>query len=62
MPGTSFIEGKAADISHIALYGFMTVMPATGIAMGYYGGKGLPFFNTTLPGAATPNGSIAKQV
>jgi 1,2-dihydroxy-3-keto-5-methylthiopentene dioxygenase len=28
----------------------MTIMPATGIAMGLYGGKGLPFFWTTIPG------------
>jgi cytochrome b561 len=34
---------------------------ASGIAMGYYGGKGLPFFYTTIPGAESPNGSIAKN-
>jgi len=28
----------------------MTIMPATGIAMGYFGGKGLPFFGTTFKG------------
>ena len=60
-PDTGPIEGKLADVSHIALYGFMTLMPATGIAMGYYGGKGLPFFWTTLDGSAVPNGAIAKQ-
>lgn len=27
----------------------------------YYGGKGLPFFWTTLDGAATANGEVAKQ-
>lgn len=59
--GTGPIEGKVADASHFLLYGFMTIMPATGIAMGYYGGKGLPFFFTTLPGAAEANGAIAKQ-
>lgn len=48
--GTGPIEQKAADASHFLLYGFMTIMPATGIAMGYYGGKGLPFFNTSFPG------------
>ena len=27
-------------------------MPATGLAMGYYGGKGMPFFGLyTIPGA-----------
>ncbi|KAJ1466991.1 hypothetical protein T484DRAFT_1860109, partial [Baffinella frigidus] len=36
-------------------------MPVSGIAMGYYGGKGLPFFWTTLPGAEKANGAIAKQ-
>lgn len=40
----------------------MTIMPVTGVAMGYYGGKGLPFFNRTIAGASTPNGAIAKQV
>ena len=44
-------DRAAAKLSHVALYGFMTVMPATGIAMGYFGGKGLPFFFTTIPGA-----------
>ena len=39
----------------------MIGMPATGIAMGYFGGKGLPFFYTTLPGAAEKNGKVAGQ-
>jgi cytochrome b561 len=47
---------------HYALYGFMIVMPASGIAMGYYGGKGLPFFTTTIAGAKEVNGEIAKNV
>lgn len=65
--GTGPIEGKLADVSHAALYAFMTIMPASGIAMGYYGGKGLPFFFTTLPGATRTDdnkanhGAIAKQ-
>ena len=41
--------------SHYALYAFMTIMPVTGIAMGYFGGKGLPFFFTTLPGSPSPH-------
>jgi len=63
----SKIEHMAADAVHIGLYAFMTIMPATGIAMGYYGGKGLPFFWTTLPGITkTPEnkketGKIAGQ-
>ena len=49
------------------MYAFMTIMPASGIAMGYYGGKGLPFFVTTLPGVVKTEenkestGAIAKQ-
>ena len=40
-----------AAVSHAAMYGFLILMPTTGVAMGWYGGKGLPFFTTTLPGA-----------
>jgi len=29
--------------------------------MGYFGGKGLPFFGYTIPGAEKPNGQIAKN-
>jgi cytochrome b561 len=59
----SQLEHAAANLSHIGLYVFMTVMPASGIAMGYYGGKGLPFFWTTIPGASaeSKSGEIAKQ-
>ena len=56
------MEHSLSQIMHYALYGFMTVMPATGIAMGYYGGKGLPFFTTTIAGAKETNGTIAKNV
>jgi len=59
--GSAEWEHKAGSAGHALLYAFMTVMPATGIAMGYYGGKGLPFFYTTIGGASTPNGGIAKQ-
>eukprot|EP00211_Chloroparvula_japonica_P008386 CAMPEP_0119137768 /NCGR_PEP_ID=MMETSP1310-20130426/24314_1 /TAXON_ID=464262 /ORGANISM="Genus nov. species nov., Strain RCC2339" /LENGTH=181 /DNA_ID=CAMNT_0007128883 /DNA_START=43 /DNA_END=588 /DNA_ORIENTATION=+ len=50
VPGPRW-EQAAARISHLGLYGFITVMPLTGVAMGYYGGKGLPFFAGTIPGA-----------
>ena len=33
----------------------MAVLPITGIMMGYAGGKGLPFFFTTIPGADKEN-------
>lgn len=58
----------AADAAHLGLYGFMIIMPASGIAMGYYGGKGLPFFTTTIPGIVKTEenkkstGKIAGQV
>lgn len=61
LQGNAAWENVAGNISHYALYAFMTVMPATGIAMGYYGGKGLPFFYTTLAGASETNGGIAKR-
>ena len=60
--GAGPMEHSLSQIMHYALYGFMTVMPATGIAMGYYGGKGLPFFTTTIAGAKETNGTIAKNV
>jgi len=34
------LEHFAASASHLALYFFMAALPSTGIAMGYYGGKG----------------------
>ncbi len=40
-----------AGISHLSMYGFLILMPLSGVAMGWFGGKGLPFFNTTIPGA-----------
>merc|ERR1712154_759919 len=49
----------AADAGHLGLYSFMIFMPASGIAMGYYGGKGLPFFWTKVEGTDTPNKKIA---
>jgi cytochrome b561 len=71
MVGNSQFENIAGKTVHTLLYGFMIVMPASGIAMGYYGGKGLPFFATTIPGAVVAegdedtkkkNGQIAKNV
>ena len=66
--GTSAAEHSFAKATHFLLYGFMTVMPISGIAMGYYGGNGLPFFWTTIPGIVKTednkkrSGQIAKQV
>lgn len=50
LPGGG-IEHLAANLSHGLLYVAMLWMPATGMAMGYYGGKGVPFFwQFTIPG------------
>jgi len=52
LPG-SFVEHFAANVSHIAMYGYMLAMPATGLAMGYFGGKGVPFYGVYIfPGKA----------
>jgi cytochrome b561 len=61
LQGNASWENTLGSVSHLALYGFMAIMPATGIAMGYYGGKGLPFFYTTFPGATSVDGKIAKN-
>ncbi|GMI08330.1 hypothetical protein TrVE_jg1918 [Triparma verrucosa] len=57
---SSSFEQKAANISHRLLYGFITVMPVTGVAMGMWGGKGLPFFGRDFKAFQKKNGTIAK--
>lgn len=67
LPGSAAWELMASKVTHYFLIGFMAVMPASGIAMGYYGGKGLPFFYTTIPGIVktednkASTGNIAKN-
>lgn len=61
LPSGSVLEHLAANASHALLYAFMLGMPASGIAMGWYSGKGLPFFGTTFKGAAVPDGKKAKE-
>lgn len=67
--GSSAIETIASKAVHYGLYAFMIIMPATGVAMGYYGGKGLPFFYTTFSSPVAADdaqkktyGEIAKNV
>ena len=50
VPGPAW-ERAVANVSHLALYAGMFALPMSGVAMGYFGGKGLPFFWTTIPGA-----------
>ena len=65
--GNSAFENMAGKFTHYLMYGWMVVMPGTGIAMGYYGGKGLPFFYTTFSGITKTEdnkkstGEIAKN-
>ncbi|KAJ1443328.1 hypothetical protein B484DRAFT_389604 [Ochromonadaceae sp. CCMP2298] len=59
IPGPMW-ETLAANATHLSLYGFLIFMPASGVAMGYWGGKGLPFFYTTVKGADKADGEIAK--
>lgn len=37
LEGTNALQAAASKATHYAMYAFMAVMPATGIAMGYYG-------------------------
>lgn len=50
-----------ADAAHYGMYFTALGMSITGVAMGYLGGKGLPFFYTTFPGAEgeKKNGKMA---
>lgn len=61
LPGTGTVTPILSKIVHYGLYGFMTIMPLSGIAMGLYGGKGVPFFWTTIPGFEQKNGKLAGQ-
>ncbi len=50
-PFSAWAEKFVVNASHTALYAALLVMPLTGIGMGYYGGKGVPFYGIwTLPG------------
>jgi len=60
VPGSS-IEQTLAAAGHAAMYGFLVFMPTSGFIMGYYGGRGLPFFGYVIPGAAEKNTKLAGQ-
>jgi cytochrome b561 len=67
LQGNSSVENMLGKAGHYLLYGFIAVMPATGIAMGYFGGAGLPFFFTKFAGIKkteenkASTGNIAKN-
>ena len=60
VPGSK-AEQIAAQLGHLVMYGMMTAMPVSGFIMGYYGGKGLPFFGYTIPGASKRDGKLAGR-
>ncbi len=51
IPGPAW-EHFAATAMHYSQYALMVGLPASGVAMGYFGGKGLPFFGIQIPGAS----------
>uniref|UniRef100_A0A6B2LKS5 Cytochrome b561 bacterial/Ni-hydrogenase domain-containing protein n=1 Tax=Arcella intermedia TaxID=1963864 RepID=A0A6B2LKS5_9EUKA len=60
LPGPT-VQHYAGALSHGVLYFLMAGLPLSGIVMGYFSGRGLPFFWTSIPGAAKPQGDIAKR-
>mmetsp|Transcript_6218 Transcript_6218/g.9004 ORF Transcript_6218/g.9004 Transcript_6218/m.9004 type:complete len:217 (+) Transcript_6218:63-713(+) len=60
LPGPAW-EHFASKASHVLMYGVLIFMPLSGITMGYFGGKGLPFFAWNIPGKEEPVGAVAKQ-
>ena len=58
-PEGHVLEQWAGKLSHFAMYGFIIAMPVTGMTMGYMGGKGLPFFFTTITPASGTMGKAA---
>ena len=55
------VQKALATMNHYVMYFMLIWMPVTGIAMGIFGGKGIPFFDLyTVPGVAKARGDIAK--
>ena len=59
--GPAALERGLAAATHYGLYGGLLLMPATGIVMGAYGGRGLPFFTTTLFPPVAKDGALAGK-
>lgn len=54
------VEQLAGTASHLGLYALMIGLPASGVAMGYFSGFGIPFFGLfKVPGTANPNKAIS---
>jgi len=60
LPGSS-IEKIGASLSHFGLYAAITILPISGVTMGYFGGKGLPFFNYHIKAASETKPEVAKK-
>lgn len=61
LAGTNTFERLASNVTHYSLYGCFTILPISGVIMGYYGGKGLPFFSHHIEGAKETNPELAKK-
>ena len=59
LPGPGW-QTAAASANHYLLYFLITFLPTTGVLMGIFGGRGIPFFNFgTIPGVKKPVKAIA---
>ena len=61
LPGPR-LQQMAGNASHLALYGFVTALPLSGVAMGYFSGFGVPFFfiPKAIKGSETPDKPLAN--
>ena len=54
------LQGKLAHIAHILLYGFMLIIPLSGLVMSWAGGHNTAFFSLfTIPGASEKLANIS---
>lgn len=62
----NFLEQGAAKFTHLALYCLAVGLPASGLAMGYFNGRGVPFFGLfNVPGkkdATKEDKDVAKGI
>jgi cytochrome b561 len=61
LPNPNVLLQYASLASHKLFYALLVFLPLSGVTMGYYGGRGLPFWWTTIPGKEKPDGAIAKS-
>jgi len=56
------MEVVVAKDTHRALYSFMTLMPITGVAHSYYGGRGVPVVGSEEVVLVAPEQSVDAQL